>query len=43
MRIPEQLAANLQYYAAKPLSNEEKRMLLANAQHASLEHGWLPR
>jgi aryl-alcohol dehydrogenase-like predicted oxidoreductase len=29
MRTPEQLAANLQYYAAKPLSNEEKRELLA--------------
>jgi aryl-alcohol dehydrogenase-like predicted oxidoreductase len=30
MRTPEQLAANLQYYAAKPLSNEEKRRLLAD-------------
>jgi aryl-alcohol dehydrogenase-like predicted oxidoreductase len=30
MRTPAQLAANLQYYAAKPLSNEEKRRLLAD-------------
>ena len=30
MRTPEQLAANLQYYAARPLSNEEKRRLLAD-------------
>jgi aryl-alcohol dehydrogenase-like predicted oxidoreductase len=30
MRTPEQLAANLQYYAAKPLSNEEKHRLLAD-------------
>jgi aryl-alcohol dehydrogenase-like predicted oxidoreductase len=30
MRTPEQLAANLQYYAAKPLSNEEKRTLLVD-------------
>ena len=30
MRTPQQLAANLQYYAAKPLSNEEKRELLAH-------------
>jgi aryl-alcohol dehydrogenase-like predicted oxidoreductase len=30
MRTPEHLAANLQYYAAKPLSNEEKRTLLAD-------------
>jgi len=30
MRTPEQLAANLQYYAAKPLSNEEKYRLLAD-------------
>ena len=29
MRTPEHLAANLQYYAANPLSNEEKRELLA--------------
>jgi aryl-alcohol dehydrogenase-like predicted oxidoreductase len=29
MRTPEHMAANLQYYAAKPLSNEEKRELLA--------------
>jgi aryl-alcohol dehydrogenase-like predicted oxidoreductase len=29
MRTPQHLAANLQYYAAKPLSNEEKRDLLA--------------
>jgi aryl-alcohol dehydrogenase-like predicted oxidoreductase len=29
MRTPEHVAANLQYYAAKPLSNEEKRGLLA--------------
>jgi aryl-alcohol dehydrogenase-like predicted oxidoreductase len=29
MRTPEHVAANLQYYAAKPLSNEEKRELLA--------------
>jgi aryl-alcohol dehydrogenase-like predicted oxidoreductase len=29
MRTPQHLAANLQYYAAKPLSNEEKRELLA--------------
>jgi aryl-alcohol dehydrogenase-like predicted oxidoreductase len=28
MRTPQHLAANLQYYAAKPLSNEEKRELL---------------
>jgi len=30
MRSPQHLAANLQYYAAKPLSNEEKRELLAH-------------
>jgi aryl-alcohol dehydrogenase-like predicted oxidoreductase len=30
MRTPEHLAANLQYYAAKPLSNEEKRRLLTD-------------
>jgi aryl-alcohol dehydrogenase-like predicted oxidoreductase len=30
MRTPEQLAANLQHYAAKPLSNEEKHRLLAD-------------
>jgi aryl-alcohol dehydrogenase-like predicted oxidoreductase len=30
MRTPQHLAANLQYYAAKPLSNEEKRELLAH-------------
>jgi aryl-alcohol dehydrogenase-like predicted oxidoreductase len=30
MRTPQQLAANLQYYAAKTLSNEEKRELLAH-------------
>ena len=29
MRTPQQLAANLLYYAANPLSNEEKRELLA--------------
>jgi aryl-alcohol dehydrogenase-like predicted oxidoreductase len=29
MRTPEHVAANLQHYAAKPLSNEEKRELLA--------------
>jgi aryl-alcohol dehydrogenase-like predicted oxidoreductase len=29
MRIPQHLAANLQYYAAKSLSDEEKRELLA--------------
>ena len=29
MRTPQHLAANLQYYAAKPLSNEETRELLA--------------
>jgi hypothetical protein len=29
MRTPQHLAANLQFYAAKPLSNEEKRELLA--------------
>jgi aryl-alcohol dehydrogenase-like predicted oxidoreductase len=29
MRTPQHLAANLQYYAAEPLSNEEKRELLA--------------
>ena len=29
MRTPQHLAANLQYYAAKPLSNKEKRELLA--------------
>ena len=29
MRTPEHVATNLQYYAAKPLSNEEKRKLLA--------------
>jgi len=28
MRTPQHLAANLQYYAAKPLSNEEERQLL---------------
>ena len=30
MRTPQHLAANLQYYAAKALSNEEKRELLAH-------------
>jgi aryl-alcohol dehydrogenase-like predicted oxidoreductase len=30
MRTPQHLAANLQYYAAKPLSNEERRELLAH-------------
>lgn len=30
MRTPQHLRANLQYYAAKPLSNEEKRELLAD-------------
>jgi aryl-alcohol dehydrogenase-like predicted oxidoreductase len=30
MRTPQHLAANLQYYAAKPLSNEEKRDLLVH-------------
>jgi aryl-alcohol dehydrogenase-like predicted oxidoreductase len=30
MRTPEHLAANLQYYAAKPLSDEEKHELLAH-------------
>ena len=30
MRTPQHLAANLQYYAASPLSNEEKRELLAH-------------
>jgi aryl-alcohol dehydrogenase-like predicted oxidoreductase len=30
MRTPQHLAANLQYYAAKPLSSEEKRELLAH-------------
>ena len=30
MRTPEHLAANLQYYSATPLSNEEKRRLLAD-------------
>ena len=29
MRTPQHVATNLQYYAAKPLSNEEKRELLA--------------
>jgi aryl-alcohol dehydrogenase-like predicted oxidoreductase len=29
MRTPEHVATNLQYYAAEPLSNEEKRELLA--------------
>ena len=29
MRTPEHVGTNLQYYAAKPLSNEEKRELLA--------------
>ena len=29
MRTPEHVATNLQYYAAKPLSNDEKRELLA--------------
>jgi aryl-alcohol dehydrogenase-like predicted oxidoreductase len=29
MRTPEHVATNLQYYTAKPLSNEEKRELLA--------------
>ena len=29
MRTPEHVAANMQHYAAKPLSNEEKRELLA--------------
>jgi aryl-alcohol dehydrogenase-like predicted oxidoreductase len=30
MRTPQHLAANLQYYAAKPLSNEERRELMAH-------------
>jgi aryl-alcohol dehydrogenase-like predicted oxidoreductase len=30
MRTPEHVATNLQHYAAKPLSNEEKRELLAH-------------
>jgi aryl-alcohol dehydrogenase-like predicted oxidoreductase len=30
MRTPQHLAANLQYYVAKPLSNEEMRELLAH-------------
>jgi aryl-alcohol dehydrogenase-like predicted oxidoreductase len=30
MRTPQHLAANLQYYTAKPLTNEEKRALLAH-------------
>jgi aryl-alcohol dehydrogenase-like predicted oxidoreductase len=30
MRTPQHLAANLQYYAAKPLSSEERRELLAH-------------
>ena len=30
MRTPQHVAANLQYYAAKPLSNEEKRELVAH-------------
>jgi aryl-alcohol dehydrogenase-like predicted oxidoreductase len=30
MRTPQHLAANLQYYAAKPLSNEEKHELLTH-------------
>jgi aryl-alcohol dehydrogenase-like predicted oxidoreductase len=30
MRTPQHLATNLQYYAAKPLSNEENRELLAH-------------
>jgi aryl-alcohol dehydrogenase-like predicted oxidoreductase len=30
MRTPQHLQANLQYYAAKPLSNEEKSELLAH-------------
>ena len=30
MRTPQHLAANLQYYSAKPLSHEEKRELLAH-------------
>jgi aryl-alcohol dehydrogenase-like predicted oxidoreductase len=30
MRTPQHLAANLRYYSAKPLSNEEKRELLAH-------------
>jgi len=30
MRTPEHVATNLQYYAAKPLSDEEKRELLAH-------------
>ena len=30
MRTPQHLAANLQYYAAKSLSDEEKRELLAH-------------
>jgi aryl-alcohol dehydrogenase-like predicted oxidoreductase len=29
MRTPQHLAANLKYYAAKPLSNNERRELLA--------------
>jgi aryl-alcohol dehydrogenase-like predicted oxidoreductase len=32
MRTPQHLAANLQYYAAKPLSDEEKCELLAQAR-----------
>ena len=35
MRTPQHLAANLQYYAAKPLSNEEKRELLSSAPRFS--------
>ena len=30
MRIPQHLAANMQYYGATPLSDEEKRELLAH-------------
>ncbi len=30
MRTPQHLAANLQYYAAKPLSNEERRQFMAH-------------
>jgi predicted aldo/keto reductase-like oxidoreductase len=30
MRTPQQLAANLQYYATKPLSSEDNRKLLAH-------------
>jgi aryl-alcohol dehydrogenase-like predicted oxidoreductase len=33
MRTPQHLAANLQYYAAKPLSNEERRELSGAGRH----------